>query len=109
VNALPLWKKNYPSWHSALTHIDLFIASLCTFSLYFEVAYMLRLRDAMKKIGGTAWLEGQMGFGQVLALLLWMPVVVVFIFSLGNTHTLIILKRYLTPLGGEYLKYRTTR
>jgi hypothetical protein len=85
-------EKTYQSWHSTLTHIHLFIAFLCMFSLCFEVAYMLQLRDAMKKIGGTAWSEGQMGFGQVLALLLWMPVVVVFIFSLGNTHTLIILK-----------------
>ncbi|CZR64906.1 uncharacterized protein PAC_14806 [Phialocephala subalpina] len=81
-------EENYQSWYSTLTHIHLFIAFLCIFSLCFEVAYMFRLRDAMKTIGGNAWSEGPMGFGQVLALLVWMPVIMVFVFSLGNTHPL---------------------
>jgi hypothetical protein len=86
-------EESYPSWYSALTHAHLFIAFLCTFSLCLETVYMLRLREAMKKIGGNAWSEGQMGFGQVLALLLWMPVIMVFIFSLGNSRTLNMPKR----------------
>lgn len=81
-------EEKYPSWYLALTQTHLFITFLCAFSLCFEAAYILRLRDAMKKIGGNAWSEGQMGFGQVLASLLWMPVIVVFIFSLGNIPTL---------------------
>lgn len=81
-------KENYLSWYSALTYIHLFITFLCIFSLCFEVVYMFRLRDAMKEIGGNAWSEGKMGFGQVLALLIWMPVIIVFIFSLGNTRTI---------------------
>ena len=76
-------EESYPFWYSALTHAHLFIAFLCIFSLCLETVHMLRLRDAMRKIGGNAWSEGQMGFGQVLALLLWMPVIMVFIFSLG--------------------------
>jgi hypothetical protein len=86
-------EESYPSWYSALTHTHLFIPFLCTFSLCLEAVYMLRLRDAMKKIGGNAWSEGQIGFGQVLALLLWMPVIMVFIFSLGNSRILKMSKR----------------
>lgn len=92
-------EESYLSWYSALTHAHLFIAFLCIFSLCLEAVYMLRLRDAMKKIGGNAWSESQMGFGQVIALLLWMPVIMVFIFSLGNSCTLKIPRKKITYRG----------
>lgn len=40
---------------------------------------------------------------------IWMPVIVVFIFCLGNSRTLKMPKRSLIELGDEYLNYITTR
>jgi hypothetical protein len=58
--------------------------------LWLEAAYILRLRNAMRSIAGPNWIEDQLGFGQILALLLWMPVVVGFTLTLSR---LLYLKR----------------
>ncbi|KAK0125515.1 hypothetical protein ONS96_009352 [Cadophora gregata f. sp. sojae] len=43
-----------------------------------EMSYLLRLRAAMQILAGDWWTEGELGFGQILALLLWLPVLLVF-------------------------------
>jgi len=53
--------------------------------MWLEAAYILRLRNAMKTISGPAWIENQWGFGQILALLIWMPVVVGFTLAFGKS------------------------
>jgi hypothetical protein len=66
--------------------------------MWLEVAYILRLRNAMKTISGPAWIENQWGFGQILALLIWMPVVVGFTLTFGKSS-----QYYIWPSGNAHV------
>lgn len=67
-----------------LDHVGWMIPILCLPAIWLEVAYILRLRDTIRSISGPAWIENEMGFGQILGLLIWMPVVVQFILTLSE-------------------------
>jgi len=80
--ALAFVDKYSPTWYKVFVFIQRVIAVFCSILLCFEALYIIRLRDAMRVIGGDAWIEGQVGFGQVLAILLWMPVLAIFLSTL---------------------------
>jgi hypothetical protein len=66
---------SYGAWILAIVAVPL---------TWLEVAYIIRLRNAMRSISGPSWIENELGFGQILALLLWMPVVVGFTLTFGT-------------------------
>jgi hypothetical protein len=80
---LPDWlescfeKASYSVWALSLVSFPL---------MWFDVAFILRLRRAMSVVGGSAWIENQVGFGQILALLIWVPVMVSFTLTLSKSR-----------------------
>lgn len=53
--------------------------------MWFNIAFVVRVRHAMGVVAGDTWSENQVGFGQVLALLIWAPVILGFALSLGQS------------------------
>jgi hypothetical protein len=80
-------KAKYLAWVLSILSLPL---------MWLEVAYILRLRNPMMLISGSAWIENQMGFGQILALLIWMPIPIVFTLTLSEFPMLMIFA-LLTP------------
>ena len=65
-----------------------FLSFLSLPLIWLDVAFVVRVRDAMSIVAGSSWIENQMGFGQILALFIWMPVIVGYMMSLGRSKTI---------------------
>lgn len=82
------WKK---IWFSYLaTPFVIFQISI----VWLMIAVIFILRDIMKKTAGTTWQEAEWSFGQVIAIVTWIPIVWIFgeeflVYLLGITHQLL--------------------
>src|SRR2546421_6255852 len=63
-----------------------FLSFLSVPLMWLDVAFILRVRRAMSVVAGPTWIENQFGFGQILAVFLWMPVVLGFTLTLGTSN-----------------------
>jgi hypothetical protein len=80
VPALMEWcfeQASYGAWFLSFLSVPL---------MWLDVGFILRVRRTMSVVAGPTWIENQVGFGQILALLLWMPVVVGFTLTLGTSN-----------------------
>jgi hypothetical protein len=68
-------KMSYGAWFLSFLSLPL---------MWFDIAFIWRVRHAMSTVAGASWIENEVGFGQILALLLWMPVIVGFTLTLGT-------------------------
>jgi hypothetical protein len=62
----------------------IFIQTVAIVVMWVELVYLWRIRGIMAKIAGATWLEGAWGFGQILALFIWLPPIIDIVGWLGK-------------------------
>lgn len=78
-----------------VTVTRIFIQTVAISVMWVELIYLWKIRNIMAKIAGSTWSEGTWGFGQILALFIWLPPI---IDILGN----LVLPEWM--VGGEKRK-----
>ncbi|KAH6702804.1 hypothetical protein BKA61DRAFT_704103 [Leptodontidium sp. MPI-SDFR-AT-0119] len=69
-------QKRYKTVDLWVTVTRLFIQIVALVVMWVELVYLWKIRSMMSKIAGDTWSEGSWGFGQILALFIWLPPVI---------------------------------
>ncbi|KAE8448475.1 hypothetical protein EG329_009356 [Mollisiaceae sp. DMI_Dod_QoI] len=59
-----------------VTGTRIFIQTVAIVVMWVELVYLWKIRGIMSRIAGATWSEGTWGFGQILALFIWLPPIV---------------------------------
>ncbi|KAH8586234.1 hypothetical protein B0O99DRAFT_75141 [Bisporella sp. PMI_857] len=59
-----------------VTLTRIFIQTVAIVVVWVELVYLWKIRNIMAKIAGDTWLEDEWGFGQILALFVWVPPII---------------------------------
>ncbi|KAF8847024.1 hypothetical protein BDZ45DRAFT_755350 [Acephala macrosclerotiorum] len=59
-----------------VTVTRIFIQTVAIAVMWVELVYLWKIRTIMSKIAGSTWSEGNWGFGQILALFIWLPPII---------------------------------
>lgn len=59
-----------------VTATRIFIQTVAIAVMWVELVYLWKIRKIMSKIAGSTWSEGNWGFGQILALFIWLPPII---------------------------------
>jgi hypothetical protein len=59
-----------------VTVTRVFIQTVAIIVMWVELVYLWKIRSIMSKIAGSTWSEGAWGFGQILALFIWLPPII---------------------------------
>lgn len=54
----------------------IFVQIVAITVMWVELVYLWKIRAIMAKIAGSTWSEGTWGFGQILALFIWVPTII---------------------------------
>ncbi|KAH8648308.1 hypothetical protein BGZ60DRAFT_521032 [Tricladium varicosporioides] len=72
-----LWKtfdiETIDKW---VTVTRIFIQTVAIAVMWVELVYLWKIRRIMSEIAGATWTEGSWGFGQILALFIWLPPII---------------------------------
>jgi hypothetical protein len=85
----PTTTKKIPRYHKVefwVTVTRILIQVVALVVMWVELVYLWRIRNIMSKIAGDTWVEGSWGFGQILALFIWLPPVIDIVGWLGMSH-----------------------
>lgn len=81
----------------------IFIQTVAIVVMWVELVYLWKIRSIMSKIAGATWLEGAWGFGQILALFIWLPPIIDIVGWLGEFLFLLLsmmpIPKILNPSG----------
>lgn len=64
----------------------IFIQTVAIAVMWTELVYLWKIRGIMSRIAGSTWQEGAWGFGQILALFIWLPPIVDILGWLRKLH-----------------------
>lgn len=67
-----------------VTRTRIFIQTIAIAVMWTELVYLWKIRTIMSQIAGDTWLEGEWGFGQILALFVWLPPIIDILGWLGE-------------------------
>lgn len=74
-------RESIDSW---VTVTRIFIQTVAIAVMWVELIYLWKIRNIMAKIAGDTWLEDEWGFGQILALFVWLPPIMDIVGWLGK-------------------------
>ena len=67
-----------------VTRTRIFIQTIAIAVMWTELVYLWKIRTIMSQVAGDTWLEDEWGFGQVLALFVWLPPIIDILGWLGE-------------------------
>jgi len=85
----PKWVDGCVNW------TRIFIQTVAIVVMWVELVYLWKIRRIMSEIAGATWSEGAWGFGQILALFIWVPPII------DILSWLILPRSMLGPAEGE--------
>ncbi len=76
----PKWVDGCVNW------TRIFIQTVAIVVMWVELVYLWKIRRIMSEIAGATWSEGAWGFGQILALFIWVPPIIDILSWLSKLH-----------------------
>lgn len=83
-----------------VTVTRIFIQTVAIVVMWVELVYLWKIRNIMAKIARDTWLEDEWGFGQILALFIWLPLIIDIVGWLGESSCSDLLIKCTTSKAG---------